>query len=294
MDSRLKALIGSNFLFHINNFVLIVLISIFGLNSVGALWFFTPFIFILFTTSIIEGVKEKSFVTIKKMSIIDLGLRCSILIINFLVLSKLINLSLGILIPINVVFMTLNFYVEWSIHRRLPNQKSKSMVDDVLTKEEINYLIDDYVHDKKMLKNKTPSEKKEIIKSFHSVIYVGYSNILIAILVGVGIFSLGFFGIQNRWIVFLVAFLLLVVYLALTEKKIRTFYKNEKQRRLINLRDNITFIIGMSIIYILQGVIYIEESTFNFFGIFLACLFFLPTFKTDQLIRKDFHTMHKS
>lgn len=277
-----------------NNFILILLISIFGLNGVGALWFFTPFIFILFTTSVIEEVKEKSLVTIKKMSILDIVLRCTMLVINFLVLSKLIHLSFGILIVINVVFMILNFYVEWSMHKRLLHYKSENATDAVLTKEEIDHLIDDYVHDRKMLKNKTPDEKKEIIKSFHSVIYVGYSNVLIAILVGVGVFSLGFFDTQNRWIVFLVAFLLVVAYLTLAKKKISTFYQNEDQRKLINLRDNITFIIGIAIIYIMQGVIYIEESTFNFFGIFLACAFFLPTFKTDQMIRKDFHTMHKN
>lgn len=293
MDSRLKTLIGSNFLFYINNFVLILFIRIFGLNSVGSLWLFTPFIFILFTTSIIEDVKGKSFVRIKKMSIIDMVLRSSILVINFLVLSKLIHINLGSLITINVVFMTLNFYVEWSIHGRLLNHQSKSIKGNVLTKEEKN-LINDYVHDKKKLKNKIPTEKEGMIKSSHSVVYVGYSNILIAILVGGGIYSLSFFSIQNRWIVFLVAYLLLIVYLTLAEKKVRTFYKDENKRRTIKLRDNTTFIIGMSIIYVLQGVVYIEESTFNFFGIFLACAFFLPTFKTDQLIRKDYHTMYKN
>lgn len=293
MDSRLKTLIGSNFLFYINNFVLILFIRIFGLNSVGSLWLFTPFIFILFTTSIIEDVKGKSFVRIKKMSIIDMVLRSSILVINFLVLSKLIHINLGSLITINVVFMTLNFYVEWSIHGRLLNHQSKSIKGNVLTKEEKN-LMNDYVHDKKKLKNKIPTEKEGMIKSSHSVVYVGYSNILIAILVGGGIYSLSFFSIQNRWIVFLVAYLLLIVYLTLAEKKVRTFYKDENKRRTIKLRDNTTFIIGMSIIYVLQGVVYIEESTFNFFGIFLACAFFLPTFKTDQLIRKDYHTMYKN
>lgn len=272
---------------------MILFIRIFGLNSVGSLWLFTPFIFILFTTSIIEDVKGKSFVRIKKMSIIDMVLRSSILVINFLVLSKLIHINLGSLITINVVFMTLNFYVEWSIHGRLLNHQSKSIKGNVLTKEKKN-LINDYVHDKKKLKNKIPTEKEGMIKSSHSVVYVGYSNILIAILVGGGIYSLSFFSIQNRWIVFLVAYLLLIVYLTLAEKKVRTFYKDENKRRTIKLRDNTTFIIGMSIIYVLQGVVYIEESTFNFFGIFLACAFFLPTFKTDQLIRKDYHTMYKN
>ena len=271
-----------------------MLVSIFGLNGIAALWFFTPFLFILFTTSIIEDVKEKSLVTIKKMSILDLTLRCTVLVINFLVLSKLIHISFGILIAVNIIFMTLNFYVEWSMHKRLLQYKPKNTTDDVLTKEEIYNLIDDYVHDKKILKNKTPVEKKDIIRGFHSVIYVGYSNILTAILVGVGVFSLGFFDIQNRWIVFLVAFLILVIYLTLAEKKVRTFYQNEDQGKRINLRDNITFIIGLSIIYILQGVIIVGESTLNFFGIFLACVFFLPTIKTNQMIRKDFHATHKN
>lgn len=38
----------------------------------------------------------------------------------------------------------------------------------------------------------------------------------------------------------------------------------------------------------------IEEATFNFFGLFLACAFFLPTLKTNQIIKKDFHASFKN
>ena len=144
-----------------------------------------------------------------------------------------------------------------------------------------------------MLKYKTLAEKKEINESFHSVIYVGYSYVLLALLVAGGTFAFGFFGEQKRWIVLLIAFLLLVIYFYLTKQKLRLYYKNRKQEKAISFRDNMTFIIGISIIYLLEGFVYINENTFNFFGIFLACAFFLPTIKTNHLIRGEFHKMNK-
>lgn len=67
----------------------------------------------------------------------------------------------------------------------------------------------------------------------------------------------------------------------------------KKKMKLIKYRDNITGILGLAIIYILQGIIHIGESTFNFLGIFLAVILFIPTFHTNQKIKEYFHKVNK-
>ncbi|WP_210471321.1 hypothetical protein [Sporosarcina sp. 6E9] len=286
MDQKLKTLMLGNVLFHINNFILILLTNTFGLKGIAAIWFFTPFILILFTTSMIESRREKL------MGMVDFIVRCIILIINYLALSEFIRIPFAYLIVLGIIFMVLNIYIEWTMHKRL--QLSQNEDDDVLTNEEIDDLIEDYVHDKTMLKNKTPAEKDEINESFHAVVYMGYSYVLLALLVGGGIFAFGFWGEQKRWIIFLAAYLLLIIYFYLTERKLGLYYKDNKRRKKISFRDNITFVIGISILYILEGFIYIGTLSFNFFGVFIACAFFIPTLKTNQEIRSGFHKTNKN
>lgn len=210
--------------------ILILLIYIFGLQGVAALWFFTPFIFILFTTSMLDSPRKSLFTKIRRLSILDFVLRCNILIINFLVLSKLIHIPFIYLAIINVIFMMINLYIEWKMYNKLQFFEQKHLNGDDLTKKEIDYLIDDYVHDQAILTDKVPAEKRQINRSFHSVVYVGYSNLLMALLIGGGIFSFGLFGEQSRMAIISVAFILLVIYLTLAQKKIDTYYKNKKKK----------------------------------------------------------------
>ncbi|MBO1913174.1 hypothetical protein J4G37_51250, partial [Microvirga sp. 3-52] len=89
------------------------------------------------------------------MGMVDFIVRCIILIINYLALSEFIRIPFAYLIVLGIIFMVLNIYIEWTMHKRL--QLSQNEDDDVLTNEEIDDLIEDYVHDKTMLKNKTPA-----------------------------------------------------------------------------------------------------------------------------------------
>lgn len=285
MNKKLKALMLFNVLFYVNNFILIALTNAFGLEGIAALWFFTPFILILFTTWMIESPKRKLIGTIKKVAILDFALRCIILIINYLALSELILVPFVYLIGLSIIFMVLNVYIEWKMYQQLP----PFSMEDELTKQEINDLIEDYNNDKTIMIGKSPSEKKELNEILHSIVYIGYSNVLIVLLVLGGVFAFAYAGERERLFIFAIAFLLLMVYFYLTEKKLALYVKDTRRRMIIRLRDNITLLIGVSIIYIMQGILYLGTVTFNVFGIFLACIFFLPTMNTNQLIRESFH-----
>ncbi|SHH99316.1 hypothetical protein SAMN05421807_12715 [Virgibacillus chiguensis] len=285
MNRKLNILMFYNTVFHINNFILILLVYLFGLNSIAALWLFTPFISILFTTSMIENSKKILSGTVRKLSIIDFLSRCFILFFNFFALSNLVHIPYIYLFGVGIIFMMINIYVEVRMKKLLSHIQQKDVEGGSLTKEEFNDLIDDYVNDK---------SSSETSKSVQSIVYMGYSNVLIIVLVIGGIISFDLFGVKNRWIVLLIVFLFLAIYLYLTAIKIRSYYNDKKRIKAINIRDNITLVVGLSIIYILHGVVYIGESTFNFFGIFLACAFFLPTFKTNQAIRSNFYKTNKN
>src|SRR5699024_4037164 len=192
------------------------LTNAFGLEGIAALWFFTPFILILFTTWMIESPKRKLIGTIKKVAILDFALRCIILIINYLALSELILVPFVYLIGLSIIFMVLNVYIEWKMYQQLP----PFSMEDELTKQEINDLIEDYNNDKTIMIGKSPSEKKELNEILHSIVYIGYSNVLIVLLVLGGVFAFAYAGERERLFIFAIAFLLLMVYFYLTEKKL--------------------------------------------------------------------------
>lgn len=281
-------------LFHLNNFILLILIYKFGgINNFAAFWFFTPFIAIFFTSFVVEDSKVKSVVEMRKLAISDFIIRCFTVLINFFTLSDLLSVNITYLIVINIVFLTANLYVEWKMMQHVRNINANNKEEDNLSKEEVNNLINDYVEAQILLKNKTSAEKNEAIKSFHSLVYAGYSNIIMFTLIFLGVFSFRILGSENRSFIFSVASLLLIIYLILNEKKIKKYYTDEKKMKLIKYRDNITGILGLAIIYILQGIIHIGESTFNFLGIFLAVILFIPTFHTNQKIKEYFHKVNK-
>lgn len=85
---------------------------------------------------------------------------------------------------------------------------------------------------------------------------------------------------------------LLIIYLILNEKKIEKLSTIDKKVTFIKYRDNITVILGLAIIYVLQGIVHIGESTFNFLGILLAATLFIPTFQTNKKIKEHFYTVN--
>jgi hypothetical protein len=288
MDKKLKNLMFFNLLFYINHFLVIFLANYYGLKDLAALWFFTPVILILFTTSIIESSISGY---VKKLSFLDFGLRGIALLVNFIAISGMIELSLTYLIVIGIIFLAVNITLEWLIYKQLDQQQK--VEEELLTKKEIEELVEDYAETKSILKDKSPMEKEEIQTSYQSTIFVGYSYAIIFLLVAGGTFAFEFFGEQNRITVLMIAILVLGVYFYITNRKLDYFYKGSNKGKKINLRDNLTFIIGLSIIYLLQGYIHIGTGTINFLGIFLAIVFFLPTIKTNQLIRDYFHKVNK-
>ncbi|KAF0815566.1 hypothetical protein KIS4809_5685 [Bacillus sp. ZZV12-4809] len=293
MDKKIKKLMVVNSSFYINNFIVIILSNISGMEDIAAIWFFTPFVLILFTTSLVESSRGKQFNQLKKLSILDFALRCIIVVVNFLAISGIVELPFHYLIVLGIIFMTLNVYLEWKIHKQIHLHYLQNNKDEgLLTKKDLDDLCEDYAAEQSILHNKSPNEKEEIKSIYRSVFFVGYSYVLIFLLIGIGTFAFNFFGEKNTIILFIIAFLLLGIYFYLTNKKFTLFLTDRNQRKKISLRDNITFIIGLSIIYILQGYIHIGTGTFNFLGIFVAIIFFIPTIKTNQLIRDKFYKIN--
>ncbi|WP_226670795.1 hypothetical protein [Metabacillus litoralis] len=295
MGSKINNLLLLNVLFYLNNFILILLTINFGLKDFTAFCFFSPFVFVLFTTSILESTKGKLLGHLRKIAIVDFLLRCIVVVTNFLVISELIFLPLYYLIVIGIIFMCVNVYLEWKMSKHLStlSDQNISIDQEVLTKREKDDLCDDFASNQSILKFKTPDEKEEIRNIYFSTFSVGYSYVLIMLLIGVGILAFELLGEKYRLLILFIAFLLLGIYFYLTNKKFALFFKDRQQRKKINLRDNLTFSIGLSIIYILQGYVHIGTGTFNFLGIFFATMFLIPTIKTNHLIREEFHKINK-
>ncbi|GEM01498.1 hypothetical protein SAMN05421839_11178 [Halolactibacillus halophilus] len=169
----------------------------------------------------------------------------------------------------------------------------KETVVNYLSNKERNHLINAHVNDQVSVKNKSSATYNQNNKSFHLLIYSGYSNTLLFILIFLGVFSFRIFGIEYRGLMFLLAGVLLLIYLVLNEKKMEKYNTIDKKGTFIKHRDNITAILGLAIIYILQGIIHIGETTFNFLGLLLAVILFIPTFQTNKKIKEHFYTVNR-
>jgi hypothetical protein len=294
MDKKIKRLILLNILFHVNNFVVIILMNNPALKEIAVFWFFSPFVLILFTTFVLESSKGEIVGKLKRLSLLDFLFRCLALIINFLALSGMITIALYYLIGIGITFMIVNIYLEWKIYQQIRSfyLQNKNLDEGLLTKKEIDDLLKDYANDQSILMGRSSVEKEEIRTIYHLISVVGYSYILTLLLIGGGIFAFNFFGEKIRIIVLMISFLLLGIYFYLTNKKLTLFVKDDSSRKRIHVRDNVTFIIGLSIIYILQGYVHIGTGVFNFLGIFVGLMFLIPSMKTNNLIRAEFHRIN--
>ncbi|MDM5192477.1 hypothetical protein QUG02_05745 [Bacillus hominis] len=295
MDKKIKKLMLLNIIFYLNNFIMIILMHNPELEEIAAIWFFSPFVVILFTTFMFESLNGKMNNPLKKLSVIDFLLRCTILLVNFLGVSGIIYLTFNYLIVLGVIFMTVNVYLEWKMYKKilLLNLQNKKIDEAPLTRREIDDLCEDYAKEQSILRDKSPNEKEEIRSIYRSTFLVGCSYALILLLIGGGIFSFSLLGEKYRMLIIMIAFLLVGIYFYLTSKKLTLFFKDTNQRKKISLRDNLTFIVGLSIIYILQGYIHIGTGTFNFLGVFFATIFLIPTIKTNHLIRDTFYKINK-
>ncbi|MFB1049892.1 hypothetical protein [Paraliobacillus sp. JSM ZJ581] len=266
MNNNIKKLIFFNILFYINNFSVIFLIYKFEMIDIVAIWFFTPFILILFTTSMIEISNQTNLKPIKKLSLIDFLIRVIVLIINFLAISELIYLKLEYLILIEVIFMLVNITIELNIYKKMSLiiYKDKTIDEDLLSSKEVNDLIKDLANEQTILRNKFPDEKEEILKSYKLTSIMGYSNLLMLLLIVGGVIAFELFGEVHGLKVLLVALLLVGIYFHLTNKKFTLFYGDDSNQIKIKLRDNTSFLFGLTIIYVLHGYIYVGTGTFNF------------------------------
>ncbi|GAF63467.1 hypothetical protein BTS2_0358 [Bacillus sp. TS-2] len=157
---------------------------------------------------------------------------------------------------------------------------SKEQVSEFfLTSEERKEIIEKMIDNSEWLENES---NQKLAKASSSI---GYSLVLLLMLVGGGIAAFEWFGIEGRTTVIIIATLLLGFYFYFSYKKLIIF-QSQHYRDWLTIRDNLSTIIGLSIIYMLQGFVHIGTSTFNFLGVFLAVLFFLPTIQTNQRIKK--------
>ncbi|WP_176759178.1 hypothetical protein [Pelagirhabdus alkalitolerans] len=117
---------------------------------------------------------------------------------------------------------------------------------------------------------------------------IGYLNTIIILLPAISIVLFRVLGKDHRWIVFLMALILLTIYFYLNEKKFYLYNAHYK------FRDNIMLFIGIAIILIFQGHIHIDTDTFNFLAVFVGAIFCLPTFITNQSIIDELKQFHSS
>jgi len=68
---------------------------------------------------------------------------------------------------------------------------------------------------------------------------------------------------------------------------------DRKQFKKVLIRDNISLILGIFILYISEGIVYVNTSVHNILVYFIGALFFIPAMITDKIIAMKFHEENK-
>ncbi|MDQ2086710.1 hypothetical protein RBH29_09760 [Herbivorax sp. ANBcel31] len=299
MKYKIKSLMFLNLIFYINIISVVILTKTFGLEGIVALWFFTPIIFLMFTTSIVESSNKKALISVKKIAVLDFLLRVIVLLLMYVFINiELQHINLSILIFICTVFAIINIFLELKMYKFICNYtfKTNDIEETTLTNEEVEYLTNSYYSNNKdkLLANVEEKEKKDFENIYEATKLLGYSTyIMLFLYIGI---LLGFLllGKQYRIITIFISFVFLALYFYFTNLKLKLFYyKNNKKCLNITLRDNTTFAISIGIICVLQGFVHIETGTLNILGLLFAGVALIPTISTNKAISSKFHAINK-
>ena len=297
MKNRISILIVLNIVYYINNFLYTFVKVIFGINGILEFWAFSPYFFIFFTTFVAESSYSKVFNKIKIEARIDLCLRIIAMFVNFYISTlKFGEVWFKLFIFLELLLMSINIYLELRMYN-ISNKfisNNKILEDEILSKEELNMVIEDYYfNDKINLLNSGMDAKKEIKETFKLSSLVGYSKVLLYVLI-VGIApGVRFAGENYRILMLLIIFIIFTLYIYIACKKLSLFYKDEKVLKKIFIRDNISCFLGLCVLYISEGILYINTGSFNLFIYLISAVFLAPTIYTNKEITLKFHQINK-
>ncbi len=134
VSKKIKALFIVNLLYYVNNFIYVFAKLNFKIEGILALWTFTPFFFVLFSTFVMEDKSAKGVKSVKAISRIDLIIRIAALFANYAAtVYTLKDLNFKILILIEIILMLSNIVLEIIM--------SKKMRDMPHDKKDIGYEI---------------------------------------------------------------------------------------------------------------------------------------------------------
>lgn len=153
----------------------------------------------------------------------------------------------------------------------------------------MNKIIENYYL---KVKTKFPYLKAEEKKKFDNIFKVNllaaFSTVYIFILFLITTVVTRIAGEKYRYVVLILLSIILIRHIYLTGIKLRQFYEGHKQFKKIFIRDNISLILGIIILYISEGIVYINSSVHNVLIYFIGIFFFIPTMLTNEMIAIKF------
>lgn len=96
------------------------------------------------------------------------------------------------------------------------------------------------------------------------------------------------FGPKYVWLFALIIIVAFIVYIYISFNTLKNIYKDRKKFLEAFYINNLTFIISLVILFISEGIVYINTSEYNFIVWMVAALFLVPTFDTRKKISEKY------
>ncbi|NLZ35014.1 MAG: hypothetical protein GX889_08980 [Clostridiales bacterium] len=96
------------------------------------------------------------------------------------------------------------------------------------------------------------------------------------------------FGPKYVWLFALIIIIAFIVYIYISFNTLKNIYKDRKKFLEAFYINNLNFIISLVILFISEGIVYINTSEYNFIVWIVAALFLVPTFDTRKKISEKY------
>ncbi|CAM2888617.1 hypothetical protein HAHI6034_01505 [Hathewaya histolytica] len=296
MEKIVLRLIFLNIVYYLNNFLYVFIDKQFGIDGFLVFWAFSPYILIILSGLLLENLHLKTLKKVRKIVVIDLVLRVVSVFINYYSTSfKFKNINFISLILVEIIIMLINIFLEFKIYRHVKySSKNEEEEYTPLSNEESKDIIQKYyIDDNFDYSNSNIEDRKEIDKLFRLIKLVGYSTVMVysfPIIISLGLRIL---GERYRLAVLFIVVIIFFINLYLNYIKLTLYYIDEKMCKKIYIRDNVSVIIGILILFIYDGIININTGGYNIFIYIISCVFFAVPILTNKKISIKFHKINK-
>lgn len=288
MRTKIETLISSNFIFYFFILFHTIVLNIYGDDYIlHALIYIT----LSFSTVVMELVFRNKINELKIIAVIDFISRVITLILHFLWVY--FNFNIYIVSFITMILFIINLLIEIYITKVSKNLKDDKI--EVIDNKELKEFINKF-YNKELDNSKCELKLKREIEDIMKIIEISGKVNLVCIFLFLGIFISSFVykNISNLMIFdFILLCILLCIFININSKLIIESLKNEKNKKIKGILENISFVIGYTLLFVCEVILQGKIDNIRVTIWVLVSITFIPLFNRKYKIKENLKIVYK-